>query len=467
MSKWRLTSLVDLASQAVVAARYVVVLALLSAAVVYGSDRLLQSTLHSFDPVVMSLPIDDAVVHNHRVQSTANARAGEARESTEDVVFDHARPSPRLFERVSAVEAEKIKASVRETVVAEGAEDWYHGSGGTYRTVCVRLCDGAYFPVSFSTTRNWFNRDEAVCKSRCGAPARLYVAPNPGGSPETMRDRNGASYIALPTAFQFRKGTVSGCSCRAEAWEAASIERHRGYEIAAASAAAPVAASDSVRVADGVAPNVTQNVAHDASEGRLRVAVAGWTSTGDATTGSLVVDEVAAEAAQIPPVEPTPAGGREGAAVGSSRQTGQTRRRSAGIAGCRAISPSDDDGSACNGCGDTRYPNTGHGAATPGAGRAGAQGRAAAGRRQGAAGKDGETLGWWQAPSGAAAGRGRHRNREYRGTVGDGHASAQKGRADLGGRSEFTLCAAWQHGVRSLCAQLLLKLEAPPWRQPG
>ena len=25
---------------------------------------------------------------------------------------------------------------------------------GTYRTVCVRTCDGAYFPISFATVRN-------------------------------------------------------------------------------------------------------------------------------------------------------------------------------------------------------------------------------------------------------------------------------------------------------------------------
>jgi hypothetical protein len=30
---------------------------------------------------------------------------------------------------------------------------------GTYRTVCVRLCDGFYFPISFSTYRSHFKKD--------------------------------------------------------------------------------------------------------------------------------------------------------------------------------------------------------------------------------------------------------------------------------------------------------------------
>jgi hypothetical protein len=31
--------------------------------------------------------------------------------------------------------------------------------GGTYKTVCVGLCDGFYFPVSFATRRQRFARD--------------------------------------------------------------------------------------------------------------------------------------------------------------------------------------------------------------------------------------------------------------------------------------------------------------------
>src|SRR5712671_3347165 len=36
---------------------------------------------------------------------------------------------------------------------------------GTYRTVCVRTCDGAYFPVSFATVPARFPDDEKTCKS--------------------------------------------------------------------------------------------------------------------------------------------------------------------------------------------------------------------------------------------------------------------------------------------------------------
>jgi len=76
----------------------------------------------------------------------------------------------------------------------------------TYRTLCVRLCDGYYFPVSFSTLPNHFQRDAEVCQSRCAAPAQLYYHQNPGGSIDQMVDaQSNQPYTSLKTAFKYRK----------------------------------------------------------------------------------------------------------------------------------------------------------------------------------------------------------------------------------------------------------------------
>ena len=85
----------------------------------------------------------------------------------------------------------------------------------TYRTVCVRLCDGFYFPVSFSTLPNHFPRDAEVCSSRCAAPTELYYYQNPGGAVEQMVGVNQSTpYTELNTAFRYRKEFVPGCSCK-------------------------------------------------------------------------------------------------------------------------------------------------------------------------------------------------------------------------------------------------------------
>src|SRR5262245_21983267 len=51
-----------------------------------------------------------------------------------------------------------------------------------YRTLCVRTCDGYYFPISNATVRKRFKIDETVCKAMYGgAEASLYAHLN--GSP--------------------------------------------------------------------------------------------------------------------------------------------------------------------------------------------------------------------------------------------------------------------------------------------
>ena len=85
----------------------------------------------------------------------------------------------------------------------------------TYRTLCVRLCDGYYFPVSFSTLPNHFERDAQVCQSHCAAKAELYYHQNPGGAVEQMMSFGTQQpYTSLKTAFRYRKEFVHGCSCK-------------------------------------------------------------------------------------------------------------------------------------------------------------------------------------------------------------------------------------------------------------
>src|SRR5215467_7410334 len=38
----------------------------------------------------------------------------------------------------------------------------------TYRTLCVRLCDGFYFPISFAVPASSLERDAERCRASCG-----------------------------------------------------------------------------------------------------------------------------------------------------------------------------------------------------------------------------------------------------------------------------------------------------------
>lgn len=85
---------------------------------------------------------------------------------------------------------------------------------GTYRTLCVRTCDGFYFPISFSTVPSQFADDEQTCQAMCpGTEVNLYTYRNPGEDAEQMVSLSGEPYTSLPTAFQFRTKYDKSCTC--------------------------------------------------------------------------------------------------------------------------------------------------------------------------------------------------------------------------------------------------------------
>jgi Protein of unknown function (DUF2865) len=101
--------------------------------------------------------------------------------------------------------------------------------GRTYRTVCVRMCDGFYWPVSFAATRSRFYRDANVCSSSCTSEAKLFHFPANGGQIDDAVDLTGRVYSRLPAAFKYRKALTPSCTCKPEPWSAAEADRHRTY----------------------------------------------------------------------------------------------------------------------------------------------------------------------------------------------------------------------------------------------
>ncbi len=86
---------------------------------------------------------------------------------------------------------------------------------GTYHTVCVRTCDGYYFPVSYSTVPSHFPEDARACQRECPATeALLYTYRNPGEDIGQAMSISGAPYTELPNAFRYRKEYTPTCSCR-------------------------------------------------------------------------------------------------------------------------------------------------------------------------------------------------------------------------------------------------------------
>lgn len=141
-------------------------------------------------------------------------------------------------------------------------------SGPTYRTMCVRMCDGFFFPVSFATGEEGFGRDAAVCRSMCpGAEAELFVHRNPGETVENLVSVTGMPYGDLPNANRFRVAYVEGCGCQPSADRRTMASLIRSGDDEAAAYLRDVDTGKGQELRSGVVPHgVTADDAQEAIE---------------------------------------------------------------------------------------------------------------------------------------------------------------------------------------------------------
>lgn len=86
-------------------------------------------------------------------------------------------------------------------------------SGGS-KAVCVRTCDGGFFPVSFSARRSGSDQLAEMCTALCpNAEVKLYTLSN-GADIADAVSADGDSYSELANAFKFQKSFDASCTCK-------------------------------------------------------------------------------------------------------------------------------------------------------------------------------------------------------------------------------------------------------------
>lgn len=140
-------------------------------------------------------------------------------------------PSLKSFSRVSPY-GSSITRSAPEGVPSQSYGGGGSG-GGSYRTLCVRTCDGYYWPISASASQTRLHQDARQCQTSCNTEARMFYLPRSSGDIANMVDLQGRAYGRLPTAFAYRTSLMAGCSCRPMPWSAAEAVRHDGYRVVA------------------------------------------------------------------------------------------------------------------------------------------------------------------------------------------------------------------------------------------
>lgn len=107
-------------------------------------------------------------------------------------------------------------------------------------TICVRTCDGGFFPISNNATSVDFGRDAATCAKMCpGVETELFYRDISSAEASNMiSTATGAPYGAMKNAFAYKTrapGEKSACSCNLTAY----YEEMRKSQTASAPAPEP------------------------------------------------------------------------------------------------------------------------------------------------------------------------------------------------------------------------------------
>ena len=161
----------------------------------------------------------------------AGLSASASSQSLLDFLFGSAQPAPRppAHHRLLPPASQTIQLPGSVDTRPRSRSRHYSGRSGTYRTLCVRLCDGYYFPINQNTRYGYLHRDADACQARCGSHGRLFYHPSGLANMRRAVDRSGLAYTSLKTAFRYRKKYDPSCTCKPHPWSASEKRRHRRY----------------------------------------------------------------------------------------------------------------------------------------------------------------------------------------------------------------------------------------------
>lgn len=177
---------------------------------------------------------DDLVArYNAECRDVVEARAGRPRNFFEEL-FGLAPPDETTGMREVPVEP---PASETRDAEIEAEDD--RPAGGS-QAICVRTCDGGFFPMITKARSSNLDDLETLCKALCpNAEVKLYTR-SPWGALEGAVSVAGEPYSDLENAFKYQKSYDSTCGCKPpdKSWaealqEAESIlaERHKKDQV--------------------------------------------------------------------------------------------------------------------------------------------------------------------------------------------------------------------------------------------
>lgn len=138
-----------------------------------------------------------------------------------------ARPR-NIFEELFGVTQEEEPSPAPREVPLRPEEDVGHGLGGSM-AICVRACDGGFFPISYSARRANLEELAELCRAQCPDVEVTLYTRSPWRELDTAVSIDGRPYSEHPNAMKFSKTFDPSCACkpRGKSWVEALAEAER------------------------------------------------------------------------------------------------------------------------------------------------------------------------------------------------------------------------------------------------
>lgn len=138
---------------------------------------------------------------------------GSLRQQLQQQYEAYCRPRRGILEELFGTDRREYPPAEVPDETLEAQEERATPRGGSY-AVCVRTCDGGYFPVSYSASRASMSDLQEQCSALCpNTEAKIFTRPL-GGDMKSAVSAGGEAYVDLANAFKFEKTYDAACTCK-------------------------------------------------------------------------------------------------------------------------------------------------------------------------------------------------------------------------------------------------------------
>jgi hypothetical protein len=134
-----------------------------------------------------------------------------------------------FFEELFGIPSAPESGGLQEAPIEDPFQDEGERPRGGPVAICVRACDGGFFPISYSARRSNLDALNELCKALCpNAEVTLYTRTQRGAL-ESAVSIDGAAYSGHPNALKFQRTYDPACGCKppGKSWVEALADAER------------------------------------------------------------------------------------------------------------------------------------------------------------------------------------------------------------------------------------------------